>query len=477
MRVCSALLILLAASRPPQDTRLAIPEEAAVKEAEKTVRDLFKDDYAKKAPADRRALGRKLLGQGRETTNAPASQYVLLTQALDLATQAAAVDDALLALNELTNRFAVDPVATRVGAFAALAKAVKSPDEAKALAHAYVGFVDEALKADDFDAAGKAAAEGAAQARRAKEVPLVTAADAKTKEVAARKARFEKVRKAKELLVAMPDDPSANLALGQYYCFSKNDWAAGLACLAKGPDGNVKAIAIKDAVNPESPDDQAAVADGWWDLSETAPAEDKVAIRDRAGFWYSQAIKKIAGLGKVKVEKRLQQWNGERLARGAWLEYTDPGAFGLKGGPGKPLEVVHTTKGTATPVNSKPFPPGEYDGFTMRIRLKMEEPGLALHYKGPGQTVACGLTINGTARTIQMTGPNGPGTSPVQILPIAAADEYVLTMTSFKGDDTVFVNGVEIGRYPNPTGQFDSIGMYCRLGTTTIDKVRLRRRQ
>jgi len=295
--------------------------------------------------------------------------------------------------------------------------------------------------------------------------------------VTARKSRFEKVRKAKELLAGMPDDPAANLAVGQYCCFSKNDWVAGLACLAKGPEGNLKAVAIKDAAGPETPDDQAAVGDGWWDLSETAPAEDKAALRDRAGFWYLQAIKKIAGLGKVKVEKRLQQWNGERVARGSWLEYTDPGAFGLKGGSGQPLEVIHTVKGTATPVNSKPFPPGEFDGFTMRIRLKMEEPGLALSYKGPGQAAACGITLNGKDRTIQMTGPNGPGTSPVQILPLNAADEYVLTVTSFKGDDTLFINGVEMGRYPNPTGQFDSIGMFCRLGTTTIDKVRLRRRQ
>jgi hypothetical protein len=458
-----------------QDKRLLVPEDAALKEAEKLVRDLFKDDLAKKAPADKRSLAKKLLTQGREAANAPASQYALLALAIDQSIQAGDVDTVLLAVGELGNLFSIDIVAMRGASLASLAKSVKTSEDLKSVAKAYLQLADEALKADNFDDSAKAAAESGTLARRAKELALVGAADAKSKEVAARKVRFEKVRKAKELLAAMPDDPAANLAVGQYCCFAKNDWAAGLACLAKSPDGNLKSVALKDAANPESPDEKAAVGDGWWDLSETAPPEDKVALRDRAGSWYRQAIAKIAGLGKVKVEKRLLQWNGERLLRGSWIDFNDPAQFGLKGRPGEPLEVIHTVKGTVTPVNTKPFPPGEFDGFTMRFRFKMEDPDIHLGYKGPGSPAPCSVIFSGKARTVQITGEKGPN-GPVQILPITLADEYVIAVLCFKGEDTVFFNGGEIGRFPNPVGHFDSFQMFCHLGTTTIDKIRLRKR-
>src|SRR5207248_2819306 len=134
---------------------------------------------------------------------------------------------------------------------------------------------DEAMKLDRYEDAAKAVESSSAQAKRGKDLAAIGSADAKTKEVAARKARFEKVRKSKELLAAMPDDPAANLAVGQYTCLVKNDWDAGLPMLVKGPDGPLKALALKDAGNPASADERARVGDGWWDLADTVTPDEK----------------------------------------------------------------------------------------------------------------------------------------------------------------------------------------------------------
>jgi hypothetical protein len=459
----------------PQDKKAAVPDAAAIKEAEQTVRELFKEDYAKKAPADRRALAKKLLTQGKETGNTTASQYALLSQAVEISTQTGDVDTALSTLNELTAVFTVNAVALRAGSLGTLAKNIKTSEDTKTLARAYLALADDALKADDFDNAGKAVVEGGGAARRAKDLPLTTASDAKAKEVGARKTRFEKVKKAKETLDASPDDAAANLVYGQYACLVKGDWAGGLACLAKSLDGNLKSAALKDSGNPATPDDQAAVGDLWWDLADAASAEDKVALRDRAGFWYRQAYAKIAGLGKVKVEKRLLLWNGERIARGTWVDFNDPAQFGLKGKPGDPVEIVHTTKGTATQINTKPFPPGEYDGFTMRFRFKMDEPFISLSFKGPGYIMPAYFILAGKGRTLSIPGEKGPG-NPGQTLAINVTDEALITVLNSKGEDTVYLNGAEVGRYPNTLGPFDSFQMFCHQGTTTIDKIKLRRR-
>jgi hypothetical protein len=68
----------------PEPKREPAPTAAAKKEAEAVVRDLFKDDYAKKTPAERGILARKLLKLAKETKDDPVGRFVLLTEAMEL---------------------------------------------------------------------------------------------------------------------------------------------------------------------------------------------------------------------------------------------------------------------------------------------------------------------------------------------------------------------------------------------------------
>jgi hypothetical protein len=454
--------------------RKAIPDDAALKEAEKTVRDLFKDDFAKKTPADKRSLAKKLLVQGRETNNTPASQYALLTMAIDLGIQSVDLDTCVMAMTELSNGFAIDVVAQRTASLGALTKVVKTPDDLKALAKAYLQLADEAMKVDRYDDAAKVADAANAQAKRGKELAVINAAEGKSKEVAAHKARFEKVRKARETLAALPDDPAANLAVGQYYCFSKNDWAGGLPLLAKSPDGPLKALALKDAGNPETTADRAAVGDGWWDLAETAAPEAKFPLHERAGYWYQQALAKLAGLDKKKVEQRLIQLNGERLGRGNWVELNDPALFGEKGKFGEPIEITVPKTGRSVILNSKPFPPGEYDALQIRIRFK-DKGDCSFGYTGPGYSRLIDVGLKASEDKLFLPGEKWP-TPPMYVGPLPVFDEYLITVINTKGEDIVYFNGQEIRRWPNPQDHFDQIRLWTSFGTVQYDKIRVRKR-
>src|SRR5437667_4303042 len=87
-----------------------VPDGATRREAEKMIRDVFNDEYAKKDRADRLALARKLLAQEAETKDDPAARFVLFSQASELSAQAGDVVMAFRAIGELTATFDFDPL-------------------------------------------------------------------------------------------------------------------------------------------------------------------------------------------------------------------------------------------------------------------------------------------------------------------------------------------------------------------------------
>src|SRR5262245_25179503 len=100
--------LLLALPHPGQDKKASVPDATAQKEAEKVVREVFKEDYAKKTPADRQALARKLQMQGIETKDNPSFAFVLLREARDMAVQVGDSATAMEAVTELARRFEIN---------------------------------------------------------------------------------------------------------------------------------------------------------------------------------------------------------------------------------------------------------------------------------------------------------------------------------------------------------------------------------
>jgi hypothetical protein len=299
-----------------QDKKLDVPDDAAQKEAEKTIKSLFKDDYAKRAPADRLALAKTLLKQGSETKDDNAARYVLFREAQDLAARGGDLETAFRAVDEMCRIYATNALVLNNAVLAAAAGAPRTPEEQKAIAQAYVTLAEDACQTRHFDLAAKASQAGLAAAKKVKDVPLLTKAEAQSKAMAVVGERYEKVKKSIEALAANPESPEANQAVGDFECLALGDWEAGLPKLAKGSDAGLKALAAKDLAKPSEGAELAALGDAWWDRAEKETGLSRSNLRQRAGYWYELASAKLSGLSKVKVDKRLEEIGPVKPDRG-----------------------------------------------------------------------------------------------------------------------------------------------------------------
>lgn len=276
---------LLALALLLQDRQPA-PDSPAQRDAEKFFKDLFKDEYKSKSDVDKRILSQKLYAQALELKDSPARQFVAFRQSYEVALQGNALDRAELALSALKERFDVPLSALKLAILTARAK---SSLEAKALAVDHLALAEEAADEEDFDSAQKAAKAGTELARKAKEAALLGKADALGKDLAERKLKFEVIRRAKDTLKTRPDDPGANLAVGRHEAFTKGAWDVGLPYLEKGGDALLKKLAQWDLAGPSRPEDQLAVADGWWEIGEKEAEPAKSSLRRRAAHWYGKS--------------------------------------------------------------------------------------------------------------------------------------------------------------------------------------------
>lgn len=291
-------ILVMAVAAAPQDppARQAPPPATAIKDAEKTVRDLFKDDYAKKSRPDRLALARTLLESGEKTTDEPATRWVLLVEARDVALQVGDADLAFRAVDALARAFVVRS--------ATLKLEVLSKDTG-ASAERALAVLEEGIRTNDFDAAAKAAEMGRRLALKASDPGLSARIAARGRDAARIKTRFARAVKAFDALEKNPEDPEANLEVGEYACLVKGDWEEGLKYLARGPESPLTALARKDLAGADAADAQAALGDAWWELGEKQKGEAKTRYFDRAAEWYGRALAGLEGIAKVRLEKRL----------------------------------------------------------------------------------------------------------------------------------------------------------------------------
>src|SRR5207253_1393659 len=111
-----------ATARPkPRDAaaaknRAPVPGDAAVAKAEASIRQILKDDYARKQPAERKTLAQKLIKLAAETADDPASRYVMLRDAQELATGVADPALALQAIEGLGKWYQVEVAAQQLAA-------------------------------------------------------------------------------------------------------------------------------------------------------------------------------------------------------------------------------------------------------------------------------------------------------------------------------------------------------------------------
>jgi len=458
-----------------QEKKLPVPDPAAQKAAEKLIRDVFNDDYSKKSPADRLRLAKNLLEQGLKTNDDPAAGFVLFREARDVAAQAGDLETAMKAVEEMARRYEVDGSSSKAAIYAAMSKNLKTPEETLALARSYLKLVDEAIAEEQFDIADKAAIESSTLAKKVKDVPLAVKADAKRKEVFDRKIRSERLKRARETLEKTPDDPQANLALGQYDCLTRGAWDTGLRMLVKGSDAALKELATRDLAGPKIPGDQALVGDGWWDLAEKeSNPPSKVNLRARALRWYEEAAVGATGLQKVKIEKRLAELRLDRF-RGSWTDLTDPRIFGLPGKAGDPITLATTGTSSKSAVLDK-FPPGDFDGVTVRVRFGAERVATGMLCFEGNKRCTYIDSRSGSALVCHLE-PNNSGYVQDKVVTLAKKEEYTLTVLLDQGEYIIYADSKEVDRMKTSFSRLISIVLQADYGSATFDQIKLRKKE
>ncbi len=151
----------------PQVAKLPVPDQAAQDKAEKAIKDTYQADYAKHNPEDHLALAAKLLQPGRENRADPAAWFVLLREARDAAVRAERPRLAVEAIDEIDKWFRIDAFALKLQMLNALTQ-TGSEDAARAVSKTALSQVEEALDADNHEAALRFADAAEAAARKVK---------------------------------------------------------------------------------------------------------------------------------------------------------------------------------------------------------------------------------------------------------------------------------------------------------------------
>lgn len=291
--------------------RHPVPEATRQREAEKLIRDLFKDQYSKKSTADRKTLVQQLLDQASKTNDDPAALWVLTREAHDAAAQIGDVRLALEAVETAARSFDIDALSMKTGAITASAKAAKTPEEFAAIVEASTAIIEELIRADQYEAADKAAIAAVQHARRTNDAGIVARATSRSKEVAEAKTLYQGMKKILETLAKTPDDPAANSEMGKYLCYVKGSWDLGLRFLIKGSDAALKALAEKESSLPASSADRMAIADSWYDLTEKEKSplrKNQLALHTKS--LYQSALVDASSLARARIEKRLETLQG-----------------------------------------------------------------------------------------------------------------------------------------------------------------------
>ena len=229
------------------------------------------------------------------------------TQAMDMAVKAGESDLAFEAIDGLNAYFLVDGWDLKAKSLVQLSHQAKTPPLKKQIAAQALAMTETALKEDHYDPAVELSSLASTMAESAGEPLLKEEAH----EARARAQRLQNLgqafKAANEKLAAHADDAEANLVVGKFLCFQKEDWKAGLPHLARGSDETLKALAVQEATAPAAAPEQVKLADAWWEAAEKIGDKNNPQIKPmfaRAKYWYHEALPGLAGLALEKAQKR-----------------------------------------------------------------------------------------------------------------------------------------------------------------------------
>lgn len=310
------MAVLFTQDVTPLPPKQSTPLPAAQTKAEKLIKDLYHEDYARsrKSPADMLTLAGKLLAQAKETKDDVAARFVALREARDLAAKAGDIPTLNEVIGEIDKLYKVNATDMRIVALELAGRSATTREGTQAIVTAFFALAEELLASDNYGDVHKALRAAENVAIKARAAALAKTIQSQIRSTYEMEDQYGQVKKAKKKLDKDGDDPDANLIVGKYTCFIKGDWEAGLVMLSRCNDAKLKDLAKHDSEVPDEVKGQVEVGDGWWDLSIAEKnIRAKKQLQSRACIWYKEALVKADGLTKTKIEKRIaEMMDGEK---------------------------------------------------------------------------------------------------------------------------------------------------------------------
>ncbi len=289
-----------------------IPTGSELAALESEVKERHKAEYAKSEPAARKALASQLLDEGSGGMTLASKRYVCLREARDLALQAGDLTLAMRAADQIGETFAsVKSVEMKAELLEAAARPGAAPTDHGDAAGIALAVCDEAVEADDYDAAERASS-GWPQTFVADQTgtPVAIAVATRAPEIDFLAFHYNKsARDAAATLASNPKDPAANLAMGRFQALIRGDWDRGLRLLARGSDAGWKTLAQTDLDGPPNGQEAGKIADAYAARisTESEPAAH-ANLSCRAHYWYSQAAPNTTGEDQKRVTTKRDQF-------------------------------------------------------------------------------------------------------------------------------------------------------------------------
>lgn len=297
-------------SEPEPPPKVAVPDADAIRTAAAAVEEVHGGERRSATGTHQKvALAEKLLQEAARPSEKPEIRYAMLRLAFDLAIQGDDAPTAFKVVDQTARYFEVDPPRMKSAVFTKMLKTPGLPPaRAKAIIAEILAFLDELLADDRYDEAQELGTLALERARKLKDMELSKRIVAINKEVRELAAAHTEVQSAAETLEQEPTNAEASAALGRFAGARKGDWQRAIPLLAMGDAEPWRGLAKKEAEEPESPENQVSLADGWWTLAQSAPAAERLLLSVHAAYWYQQALTfGASGLAKARAEKRLEE--------------------------------------------------------------------------------------------------------------------------------------------------------------------------
>ncbi|MCH2181621.1 MAG: hypothetical protein MK108_06405 [Mariniblastus sp.] len=297
-------------------SKSALPDKESVRDARKTILELYESDFASGRFLQQQALAHKLLGDAL-AAQTDAMQYALLDEAGQLGVRIGDGEVVFAALSEIDNDFEVEFWEPLIDQMKAAQKNANTPLQYGTITSGLFEAVNRAVQQEQLDTALQFSADGIKAAKKLGVENQLRMFEDYQKQLREMVEWYEVGVEALQELKQDPDNSKDHFSAARWLCFVKNDWDQGLASLARCGSSKLERLAKQDQemsagqAGADQLEELFSLADGWYEAGQNNKGTMARALLVRAHHWYSIAKDSASGLDRQKALRRqieLQPW-------------------------------------------------------------------------------------------------------------------------------------------------------------------------